>query len=191
MENWWDALSLERQIFYAIGIVALFGLGLQIVIALAGGGEDHHDFSGGGGHLDDHNSGLGLFSVRGITAFFLGFGWSGAIALKAGYPLLAAIAVGFLVGGLLMGGIFLLLRTLLKFQSSGSLCYSNAIGEIATVYTTVPGNSKAGGQVEVMIQSRLITVEALHKGSASIPPGTKVKVTELLGNSALVVEPLA
>jgi len=191
MENWWDALNLERQIFYGIGILALFGLGVQVLLSLFGGVEDHHDFAGGDGHLADHSSGLGLFSVRGITAFFLGFGWTGAMMLKAGHSLLAAIGAGFLVGGLFMVGIFLLLRSLLKFQSSGTLRYTNAIGQIATAYTTIPGDSKAGGQVEVMVQGRLITAEALHKNPSDIKPGTKVKVIEVLGATTLIVEPLS
>lgn len=190
MSDWWDALNLERQIFYGIGILALISLAIQLVLSLFGGAEDHHDFAGGEGAPGDHSSGLSLFSMRGITAFFLGFGWAGALALKAGLGLAAAIGIGFLTGGTFMGGIYLLLRSLLRFQSSGTLNYANAVGLIATVYTTVPAGSKAGGQIEVLLQGRLTMAEALHKGGTDLKPGTKVKVTELLGASTLVVEPL-
>jgi len=110
----------------------------------------------------DHSSGLGLFSIRGITAFFVGFGWTGIIALKAGYSLTVAIIFGILAGGILMGGMLVLLRTLLGLQSSGTLDYANAIGQIGTAYTTIPPNQKAGGQVEVLIQGRLSMAEALN-----------------------------
>lgn len=186
MELWWQSLVLEQQIFYGIGIISLFSLVLQMILLVFAGMDDHSDFSSTG----DHSSGLGVLSFRGITAFFLGFGWAGVIALKAGLGLGAAIAIGLGAGGILMVGIFLLMTTIMKLQSSGSLDYANAIGEIATVYVTVPAGHKAGGQVEVMIQGRLSVAEALQKGDTPLAPGTKVKVVEKIGQSTFVVEPL-
>jgi len=37
IESWWQALNLERQIFYGIGILALFSLALQLVLSIFGG----------------------------------------------------------------------------------------------------------------------------------------------------------
>jgi membrane protein implicated in regulation of membrane protease activity len=158
MELWWQALNLELQIFYGIGILALLALVLQFVLLFFGGFDDATDLGDAGG-VGDHGSGLGIFSFRGITAFFLGFG-------------------------------FLLMRSMMRLQSSGTLNYQNAVGEVATVYVTIPAEGKAGGQVEVMIQGRLSVAEALHKGVTAIAPGTKVKVVEMIGRSTLVVEPL-
>lgn len=186
MEQWWNALNLELQVFYGIGILALLILVLQFAMLLFGLDHDT-DFSADA----VHDSGLGIFSVRGITAFFLGFGWTGVIALKAGLPLGAAIALGILVGGVLMLAIFFLMRAMMRLQSSGTLDYANAVGEVATVYVTVPAEGKAGGQIEVMIQGRLSTVEALHHGAERLSPGTKVQVTALVGRSTFVVEPLS
>lgn len=186
MELWWQSLNLELQIFYGIGIAALVALALQFAMLLFGGLDDAAD----GMEVGEHGSGLGLFSFRGITAFFLGFGWTGVIALKAGLSLATAIALGLLCGTVLMFAIFLLMRSMMRLQSSGTLDYANAVGEVATVYVTLPGEGRAGGQVEVMIQGRLTVAEALQKGSAAIAPGTKVKVVETLGRSTLVVEPL-
>lgn len=188
IESWWNALNLERQIFYGIGLLALLGLAIQLVLSLFGGIDDHEDFSGGD---VDHSSGLGVFSIRGLTAFFLGFGWIGVIVLKAGYGLMAAIGCGLLVGAVLMVSLLLLFRSLLRFQSSGTLDYVNAIGQIATVYTTIPAGQKAGGQVELMLQGRLIMAEALNKSGQDLKPGTKVKVLEKISHATLVVEPLS
>ncbi len=187
MELWWNGLNLELQVFYGIGILALLVLILQSVMLLFGGMDHDGDFSADG----VHDSGLGIFSFRGITAFFLGFGWTGVIALKAGLPLGAAIALGILDGGLLMIAIFFLMRSMMRLQSSGTLDYANAVGEVATVYVTIPADGKAGGQVEVMIQGRLSTVEAIHHGNERLTQGTKVKVVELVGRSTLVVESLS
>jgi membrane protein implicated in regulation of membrane protease activity len=186
MELWWQALNLELQIFYGIGILALLALALQFILLLFGGLDDATDLGDG----MDHGSGLGIFSFRGITAFFLGFGWTGVIVMKDGHSLALAIVMGLLVGTILMVAIFLLMRSMMRLQSSGTLDYRNAVGEVATVYVTVPAEGKAGGQVEVMIQGRLSVAEALHKGENAIAPGTKVKVVETVGRASLVVEPL-
>jgi membrane protein implicated in regulation of membrane protease activity len=186
MELWWQALNLELQIFYGIGILALLALLLQFVLLIFGGLDDATDL----GDAMDHGSGLGIFSFRGITAFFLGFGWTGIIVMEDGHSLALAIVLGLLVGTILMVAIFLLMRSMMRLQSSGTLDYRNAVGEVATVYVTVPAEGKSGGQIEVMIQGRLSVAEALHKGTNAITPGTKVRVVEMIGRSTLVVEPL-
>lgn len=186
MELWWRALDLELQIFYGIGIISLFSLILSMILLFFGGMDDHADFS----NVGDHSSGLGVLSFRGITAFFLGFGWAGVIALKAGLGLAAAIAIGLGTGAFLMFGIFLLMTSLLRLQSNGSLNYSNAVGEVATVYVTIPADRKSGGQIEVMIQGRLTTAEALQKGAPPLSQGEKVRVLEIIGKSTFLVEPL-
>lgn len=189
MELWWQGLNLELQIFYGIGVIALIALIIQFVLLFVGDFDQVGDFGDSGG-IADHGSGLGLFSFRGITAFFLGFGWTGAIAVKSSLSVPVAITLGLLVGAVLMVAIFLLMRSMMRLQSSGTLDYRNAVGEVATVYVTVPGSGKAGGQIEVMIQGRLSVAEALHRGESSIAPGTKVRVVEMMSRSTLVVEPL-
>ncbi len=187
MELWWQGLSPELRVFYGIGIIATFFLLLQLALLLFGfGGVDD---IGGLADVADQDSGLGLFSIRGITAFFLGFGWTGVIALKAGLGLVTAIILGLLVGGALMLAIYAMMRAMLRLQSSGTLDYHNAVGEVGTVYVTLPPFQKGGGQVEVMIQGRLVVADALQKGGSAIAPGTKVRVLEIVGRSTLLVEP--
>lgn len=185
IDSWWNALNLELRVFYGIGIIALMVLLLQLALSVFGGMDDH-DFD----HPGDHSSGLSFFSIRGVTAFFVGFGWSGVIALKAGWGLVPAIAVGMTVGVILMLGIFFLMTSMLRLQSSGTLDFSNAVGKVGTVYVTIPAQQKAGGQVEVLLQGRLTMAEALSKGDQPLTPGTKVTITEKIGHSTLVVEPL-
>ena len=183
MHSWWDALNFELQVFYGIGIISLFSLCIQILLSFFMGMDD------GFGDAS-HNSGLSIFSIRGVTAFFLGFGWAGVICTKAGLGLPFTLLIAVAVGGALMAVIFLLMMSFLRMQASGTLDYANAVGQLATVYVTIPPGQRAGGQVETMIQGRLVTAEALQKGSEPIAPGTKVTVTEKIGSSTLIVEPL-
>lgn len=187
IESWWDALNFNLQIFYGIAIVALIFLVFQMITTFVFGMDD----ASAGVDISHHDSGMSIFSVRGITAFFTGFGWTGVICIKNGLPLILSVAIAFIVGFAVMMLIYLMMRSLMSLQSSGTLNYSNAVGQVATVYLTISPVQRAGGQVEVMIQGRLVTAEALQKGSQPLSPGTKVKIVDLIGGTTLLVEPLA
>lgn len=187
LDGWWDALNFELQIYYGIAIISMFSLFIQILLSFFMGMDDGHADLGAG----DHPSGLNIFSVRGVTAFFLGFGWAGVVCTKAGLGTLATVAISLGVGGTLMFAILFLMLSLLRMQSSGTLDYSNAIGQTGTVYVTIPPDRRAGGQVEILIQGRLVTTEALQRGTEPLAPGTKVRAVEKIGGATLVVEPLS
>ena len=187
MTDWWNSLLIERQIFYAIGLFSLAVLLLQILLTLLGVGHHDADFSGHG----DHDSGMGLVTVRTVTAFFVGFGWTGAIMLNHGYSMAAAIAAGTVTGLAFLLATWFLIHNLLRLQSScGNVDYNNAIGTVGTVYTTIPAAEAGGGQIELMIQGRLMMAEAYTKATWNLKPNSKAKVIALIGRSTLLVEPL-
>jgi hypothetical protein len=187
MTEWWNSLLIEKQIFYAIGLFSLAVLLLQILLTLVGVGHHDADFSGHG----DHDTGMGLLTVRTVTAFFVGFGWTGAIMLNHGYSITAAIAAGAGTGAAFLLATAFLIRNLLRLQSSGgTVDYNNAIGMVGTVYTTIPAAEAGGGQIELMIQGRLMMAEAYTKVARNLPPNSKAKVVALIGQTTLLVEPL-
>lgn len=187
MTEWWNSLLLERQIFYAIGLFSLGVLVLQILLTLLGVGHHDADFSSHG----DHDSGMGLVTVRTVTAFFVGFGWTGAIMLNHGYSMAAAIAAGTATGTAFLLATWFLIHNLLRLQSSGgNVDYNNAIGTVGTVYTTIPAAEAGGGQIELMLQGRLMMAEAYTKAAWNLKPNSKARVIALIGRSTLLVEPL-
>lgn len=191
MIDWWNTLDLSLQVFYCIGIVALGLTILQTLLALLGMGvEGFFDFF----HIDIGSpdaSGLGLFSSHTVSAFFLGFGWGGVLAIESGLSLAAASAIGTVSGLVLMFAMFFMLRALLRLQSSGNLEYDSAIGSEATVYVTIPGdNHDGGGQIQVTIQGRLVTASARKRESGAIAPGEKVRIISLDGPTSFYVEAL-
>ncbi len=186
LNNWWENLNFELQIFYGIAIVSMVALVFQAILSVVFGMEHGADVP----DVGNHDSGMGIFSVRGVTAFFTGFGWTGVVCTKQNLGLPITLAIAFAVGSGLMIGIFLMMRAFLRLQSDGNLDYGNAVGQLGTVYVTIPPVQRSGGQVETMIQGRLVTAEALQKGSQPLQPGTKVKVVERIGSSTLIVEPL-
>lgn len=188
MTAWWQSLVPESQIFYAIGIVSLVALLFQMLLTLLGFGGAH-DADIGAHH--DHESGSWLINVRTVMAFMSGFGWAGGILMNRGYSLGPAMARAVVVGALFLFGTALLVRNLLKLQSSGNLDYANAIGTVGTVYSTIPAAEKGRGQMELMVQGRLITAEARTQSSPDLKPGTKARVVALIGQSTFLVEPLS
>lgn len=189
--SWWGALNFELQVFYGIGIIGIVALVIQMLLSTVFGMDDGME-GGGMDHVEigDHDSGLSIFSVRGVTAFFVGFGWTGVICTEHGLPLPLTLVIAIVVGTLLMVLIYLMMRTFMRMQTSGTLNYGNAVGQLANVYLTIPPAQRAGGQVETMIQGRLVMAEALQRGPEPIAPGTKVKVIERIGSSTLLVEAL-
>ena len=185
MINWWSSLLIEKQIFYAIGIASISILVIQIFLTIVGIGHHDADMTPGA-----HDSGLSLLSIRTITAFFVGFGWGGVIILNRGYSVAMAIAGGFATGVVFLLITAFLIRNLLRLQASGNLNYRNAIGVVGTVYSTIPGSERGGGQLELMLQGRLTMAEAYTRASYDLKPNSKARVVELIGESTLLVEPL-
>ena len=188
MTEWWNSLLIEKQIFYAIGLLSLAILLLQILLVAIGIG--HHGDADFSGHAD-HDSGVGLLTVRTVTAFFVGFGWTGVIMLNHGYSIVAAIVAGAATGMLFLLTTWFLIHNLLRLQSGGgNVDYKNAIGSVGTVYITIPAAETSGGQIELNIQGRLMMAEAYTKAPWSLKPNSKARVVALIGQSTLLVEPL-
>ena len=157
-----------------------------MLLTIIGFGGDH---DGDLGH-DDPGSGAGIITIRTVMAFLTGFGWTGAILLNSGHNIGSAVARASVVGAAFLLGTAFLVRNLLKLQSSGNLDYANAVGTIGTVYSTIPAAEAGGGQLEVMIQGRLVTADARTQSSPDLKPGTQARVVALIGQSTLLVEPL-
>lgn len=186
MELWWSGLDTTVQVFYVIAIATTTLLVLQFILMMLG-------FDGDGdlgeGALSDGDT--GLLSVRTISAFFTGFGWTGVACLEAGWSLLPTLIASVAAGGIFMGGVVLTMRTLYGMRYSGTLDYRNAIGAIGVVYLKIPARMTAPGQIEVRIQGRLCVVEAFANSAEPIPNQTRVKVIDVMDDNTLVVETLS
>lgn len=190
MSEWWGGLSFEQQIYYAIAIVATVLVVFQTLLLLVGGVDDLAD--AGDVDMDGpdaHPSGIAIVSSRTVTAFFVGFGWTGVVA-AGNQPELAVVAA--IVMGLLFAAVILyLMRALHGLRHSGSLDYHNAVGAIGTVYLPIPEAMGGGGRIQVMVQGRLRVVQALTRNHERIETRARVRVVDLVDETTLLVEPLA
>ena len=192
MSEWFGGLSLEQQIYYGVALVSSGVVLLQLAAMMFGVGAeelmDAGDVDMDG--PDDHPSGLALVSSRTVFAFFVGFGWTGAISTGDGGsgmgPAIGATAVGLVFGY----AIIRLMGFLHTLRHSGSLDYENALGETGSVYLEVHPGLATGGQVEVLVQGRLRVVQALTRGLEPIRRGARVEIVELMDPTTLVVAPI-
>ena len=186
MVEWWVGLALAFKFYYAIAIATSLFLALQLIGLLLGIGD---------GDLDvdtdlDADGGSGVLSVRTVTAFLAGFGWTGALALEYGQPVPLATLLAVLVGGAFMALVVVLMRGLYGLRQTGTLDYANAVGQIGSVYLRVPPSMAGPGQVEVTVQGRLRVVQAFNRSGRELPNGSRVRVVDTMDQNTIVVEPL-
>jgi membrane protein implicated in regulation of membrane protease activity len=192
---WFNEMVLVQQVFYGIGIFALVIVILQMILMALGVGIDGLE----GLDLDmdidvdtdlgdsDGTGGLSLLSVQTLTSFFFAFGWVGGIAMGKGASIPVACLLALLAGMLFMYASWFLLKKLLSLQSKGNLKYESAIGQKARVYVTLPGNGEdGGGQIELNLQSRLITASARKLSPGPARPGETVTITGADGTTYFV-----
>jgi hypothetical protein len=187
--RWWDEFSLAKQIFYGIALTAgLVSLILMVMAVLGMEHDDAVDALASGGNVD-HDGG-GIFSVKPLTGFFLGFGWIGGFSLGRGAEVWLAVVFGCMAGGAMMAVIVFMFRTILGIRSDGTARIEDAVGSVGTVYVTLPPTRASGGQVTVNFRGRQETYAALNAGDQVVPSGEKVKVVSLIDARTVLVERL-
>ncbi len=156
MDAWWSALPLATQVFC---IIAAAG---TVALLICPPENRYLSNPGVGGDA----TAVHVLGVRTVTAFLVGFGWTGLVASTHGAAAWIAVALAFAGGCILMLLVWRLLRALMGLTESGSLDYANAIGATASVYLAIPAEQSGAGQVEVLVQGRLAVVQAMTRGAA-------------------------
>ncbi len=202
MVAWWQSLSVISQIFACVAIPTSLVLLIQTVLMLIGIGADALDGADadldldGDGVLDQEFmdpdpsglDGLRIFTVRGIIAFAVVFGWVGLVMDTAGVALWLTIVVATAAGVAMMVLLAVMMRAVMRLRSDGTLDNRNALGVSGRVYLTVPASRTGEGKVNVLLQGSYVERDAVTDEAAEIPTGCEVVVTGLSGQTTLVVK---
>ncbi len=184
----WQELSWLAQVFWAVAVVASAIQVVLILTTLFGIGHDFdHDAHADGGHA---GIAAEILSLRALVAAGVGFGWAGVLAMQGGFSGWQSTALALLAGFVFLFIVVGTLRLLFSLRSDGTLNYANAIGTTGRVYVTIPAGRSGTGQVEVLLQGRLITATALTSALEPLPPEAPVQVVAVEDLTTLVVEPL-
>lgn len=143
------------------------------------GAHDTHTHFGG--------SGLHLFTLQGLVAFFAVFGWSGLLMLKSDVLPVASVVLAIVFGIVAMVLIAVAMRAMMRLQSDGTLDIRNALGKSGTVYLPIHEKRRAAGKVSIMVQDRLVEMDAVTDGEATIPTGAEVTVVGISNGNTLIV----
>lgn len=197
LESAFWTLALAGTLVFAVKLALMFmgmnddggDLDLDMDADLDGGIDFGHDHDVGHDHAhDDSTRAFNLLSVQSLACLAMGAGWMGLAAQKSlrMAPLEAiTIALGFGLALVYLMG--LLLRKARNLESSGTLDLRNAVGRSGTVYMRITAGGV--GQVQIVIQGRLATVEA-RSVATEIVTGTRVQVDSVDANGTLVVSPV-
>lgn len=201
--EWWNSLGLALQIFYCIAIPATLVLLIQTILMFLGIGDGDADFDApdldfnGDGIPDDFDmdiddiaglESLHIFTVRGIIAFFVIFGWVGVVMESANIPLVVTLIVASICGFATMLLIAYLFKLVLKLRSDGTADNRNALGTAGKVYLTIPPARSGEGKINLMLQGAYVERNAVTDETESIPTGCEIIVVGTSGQTSLVVK---
>ncbi|WP_420610588.1 hypothetical protein [Candidatus Poriferisodalis sp.] len=181
MGDWWQALTGDLQIFYAIAFISSFFLLVQIALLAFGIGADVD--------IGDDDPSSGFLSIRTLTAFSFAFGWTGVLMKQADRSTALSVGVAIAAGLAVFLAVGFLWRSFAKLGESGSIDYQSAVGVHGTVYLTVAANRSKPGKVEVMVQGRLRVINALTESDESLPAQTAITVVGVVDPSTVLVAP--
>ncbi len=210
MFDWWNNLSFTTQIFYCVAIPSTLVLIIQTILTFLGVGDDSdvdtdgisdiaegdvdvNDGVYGDADFDDvHDAagldGLRIFTLRGIIAFFVVFGWMGVALDASGVLLYITLPIAFVCGLAMMFALALIFRSIMKLRSDGNTDNRNAVGTAGKVQLTIPPSRTGEGKVNIMLQGAYVERNAVTDEAESIPTGCEIIVVGTSGQTSLVVK---
>lgn len=216
MFEWWDSLSVISQVFACIAIPATLILLIQTIAMLVGLDTETGDvdvdvavdvnvdvevdvpldaadgvFGDDIPEMDLDPSGLldlKLFTIRGIIAFLVVFGWVGFALDSAGASFVLTLVIAIVCGFAMMVFLAVLMRTVMKLRSDGNIDNRNALGVSGKVYLTIPAARTGEGKVNILVQGAYVEREAVTDEAEPIPTGSEIVVIGLSGQTTLVVK---
>ena len=204
--EWWNTLDWALQVFYCIAIPSTLVLVIQTVLMFIGmddGADGELDIDAPDTELDDgvlcdecgsdisDVSGiesLHIFTVRGIIAFLVVFGWVGVAMKSSAIALGITIPVAFVCAFAVMIAIAYLFKAVMKLKSNGAADNRNAVGSAGKVYLTIPPSRSGEGKVNIMLQGAYVERNAVTDENEPIPTGCEIIVVGLSGQTNLVVK---
>ena len=209
MVTWFESLTNIERIFASVAIPGSLIMLIQtilLLLGLGGSGEADvpSDVSGIGetaGELssgsvesdmsslgDPGQSGLRLFTIRGVVAFLAVFGWTGLSISRNGGSNGVSMVVSILAGLAVLVLMAYMMRGIMKLQESGNIDERVAIGCSGNVYLKIPPSRTGKGKVTILIQNRLLEFDAVTDSADIIPTGHEIVVVDISGRSTMVVE---
>ncbi len=166
MIEWYGGLSVLEQIYFWLGVISTVFLIIQIVMLCFTSYGGDVDLDGDGDIDIDTDSGVSIFTVKSLTAFFAVGSWAGLLtcALIAENLQWVSVIVALVAGAAAFAVVVLLMRFLYKMQSNGTFQPEKLIGKRATVYVSVPEKRSGRGKITMNAQGKFMELDAMTDG---------------------------
>ncbi len=166
MAEWFANLTVLEHIYFWLGIVSTVFLIIQIILlcCTSFGGDVDTD---GDGDIDvDTDSGVSIFTVKSITAFFAVGSWAGLLVCSLASDSLQwlSVIVALVAGAAAMTVVVVLLRAMYKMQYNGTMQPEKLVGKRATVYISIPAERSGRGKITLTAQGRYMELDAMTDG---------------------------
>ena len=166
MTDWFKNLSVLEHIYFWLGIASTVFLIVQIILLCCSSFGGDVDMDGDGDIDVDTDSGVSIFTVKSLTAFFAVGSWSGLLtcALASDKLQWLSIIVALLAGAIALVAVAMRLRFMYKMQCNGAVQYDKLVGQHATVYVSIPAQRSGRGKVTLTAQGRFMELDAITDG---------------------------
>ena len=200
--EWYNALPSPLQVYWVIALVTSLVFLIQMVLTFIGIGDadtdvdfgGDTDFGGDAGFSDgdtlDTGGAMQLFTIRNFINFLLGLGWGG-VCLYSVIPNTIVLSLVSILVGVLFVYIFLIIyRQLRKLERNGAYHIDDCVGQTVDVYLTIPSNRSGMGKVQISFSGSVQELSALTDSDTPLRSGSKVRVTEVIDGTTVLVEKL-
>ena len=200
--EWYNALPSTLQVYWVIALVTSLIFLIQMVLTFIGISDADTDVDFGGdadlggdagfsdGDTLDTGGAMQLFTIRNFINFLLGLGWSG-VCLYSVIPNTIVLSLVSILVGVLFVYIFLIIyRQLRKLERNGAYHIDDCVGQTVDVYLTIPSNRSGMGKVQISFSGSVQELSALTDSDTPLRSGSKVRVTEVIDGTTVLVEKL-
>lgn len=188
MTDWFKGLSALEHVYLWLGVASTVFLIIQIILLLCTSFGGDVDLDGDGDIDVDGDSGVSIFTVKSITAFFAVGSWAGLLTCTLATQRLQwlSVLVAVLSGGAAMAIVALAMRAMLKLQCNGAVQYEKLTGMRAKVYVTVPASRSGRGKITLTAQGRFMELDAITDEDEKIRVDEPVEIIATDNECAVV-----
>jgi NfeD-like. len=186
--EWWNSLSNISQIWFIMACSASVITIVQIIMMLIGFDGDSTDIDI---DLTDTDAGdFGAFSFFSIRGFIAGLSIGSWVAyIFAGMTELWLNIIIMIVATLITMFIYaLIMKAIMRLQTSGNTDIINAVGKEGEVYIPVPPMRNGKGKITAECQGNFMEIEAVSDSEEKLQTGTQIIIKEKIDDTTVLVE---
>lgn len=188
MIEWYQTLTVLEQVLFWLGIVSTLLLVVQIVLMCFSAFGGDLDLDGDGDIDVDGDSGVSIFTIKSVTAFFAVGSWAGLLTsvLVPEDVSWVAVLIAIVAGLVAMFAVAFIIRAMLRLQCNGAVEPEKLVGKRATVYVSIPPMRSGRGKITLDAQGRFMEVDALTEGAERLAVDEVVEIVSTENECAVV-----